>query len=231
MNLKIGIIIPDRGDRPELLKNCIRMMKNQTIQAETICVVDDPVINPDIPDITYRYRIGYDRLRNKNLDCILLIENDDWYHPKYIERMVEKWIELGKPDLCGHQYTVYYHVAKRAWLKLDHFRRSSAMNTLIKPDLNFGWCVDHEVYTDLHLWMKSGLHGVTWMPLTHLCLGIKHAIGKTGGAFHSTYLNRFKNQDPNFDFLKQYMDFESFDFYTNTGLNIFTEAMDKINHQ
>ena len=225
MNLKIGIIIPDRGDRPELLKNCIRMMKNQTVQPIEICVVDDPPKDPKKIDITYRYRIGYDRLRNKNLDCILLIENDDWYHPKYIERMVEKWVELDKPDLCGHQYTIYYHIAIRAWLKLDHFRRASAMNTLIKPDLNFDWCVDYEPYTDIYLWMKSELKGITWMPLTHLCIGIKHGIGNCGGAFHTTYLKRYKFQDPNFEFLKQHMDFESFDFYTKHGSHLFTKAL------
>jgi len=228
MNLKIGIIIPDRGDRPELLKNCLRMLENQTVAPTEICVVNEPPKDAEICDITYRYRIGYDHFRGKNFDCILLIENDDWYHPKYIERMVEKWLELDQPDLCGHQYTVYYHIAKRAWLQLDHFRRSSAMNTLIKPDLNFKWCVDHEPYTDIYLWMKSGLKGITWMPFTHLCLGIKHGIGKSGGAFHTTYLNRFQNQDPNFDFLKQHMDHESFQFYTKTHHHLFTDAMAKI---
>lgn len=213
-NKKIGIVIPDRGDRPQLLENCLRMMENQTVVPDEIALVNFKPAN-DLPDLTKRYRIGYDTLTFKGCDCILFIENDDYYHPNYIERMVDKWIELDEPELLGHQYTIYYHLKLRAWLKLEHFRRASAMNSLLKAGMNIKWCPDHEVYTDLHLWMKADLKGMTFQPLTHLCLGMKHGAGKCGGGFHRTLQGRFKNVDPDLNFLKQYCDHTSFEFYKN----------------
>jgi hypothetical protein len=217
-DLKIGIIIPDRGDRPNLLDNCLRMMDAQTKQPDAVALINEPP-KSDACDITYRYRIGYDQLRDKNLDCILLIENDDWYDPRYIERIVETWVENGKPDLLGYNYTIYYHIHLKRWMRFEHHNRASAMNTLIKPDMNFSWCPDHERYTDIWLWHKCPeIHSRKIVePLTHLCMGIKHGIGMAGGEFHSTYLNRYKNHDDNHDFLKTFMDPESLKFYTNSN--------------
>jgi len=216
-DLKIGIIIPDRGDRPKFLANCLRMMDAQTKKPDVVALINEPAKN-DQCDITYRYRTGYEQLRGQNLDCILLIENDDWYDPRYIERMTDEWIDQNKPDLLGYNYTIYYHIHRRAWLRFEHHNRASAMNTLIRADMNFSWTTDINPYTDIWLWHKCPeIHTRKIIePLTNLCMGIKHGIGLAGGEFHTTYLNRYKNLDPNFEYLKLYMDPESFKFYTNT---------------
>lgn len=215
-NLKIGIIIPDRGDRPGLLNNCLRMMKAQTKQPDQIILVDFPPENDDC-DITKRYRIGYKKSKQFDLDAVLLIENDDYYHPRYIERMCEFWVDNDKPELLGLNYTIYYHIKLKRWLRFDHHNRASAMNTLIKSNLNFSWCPDHERYTDIWIWHKCPEIKSRKIidPLAVLCIGIKHGIGKSGGEFHTTYLNRFKNIDSKMDYLKNHMDPESFDFYSN----------------
>lgn len=200
--MRIGIIIPDRGDRPLMLKNCLRMIAGQTILPAIIEVVDDPPAG-DACDITYRYRIGYERLRNKDLDVIAFMENDDWYDPEYLETMVKHWNDNGRPELLGLNHTIYYHVKRKAWFYMGHDSRSSAMNTLIKPDLYFDWCVDHYAYTDLHLWLVSGLKGVIVKPEREICLGIKHGVGMTGGKMHVNKLHRFINQDQDLAFLKQ----------------------------
>jgi len=213
-NLGVGIIIPDRNDRPEFLENCLRMINGQTIKPTIIEVVNDTPLN-DFCDITRRYRMGYDRLRDKNLDCILFIENDDWYAPNYIETMLGKWLELGRPQLCGTQYTIYYHIGERSHYTFDHFRRSSAMNTLIIPDLQFDWGQDHNPYTDSWLWMMvKELIGQTFMPIEVISIGIKHGIGKVGGEFHSDKLHRYVNKDPDFAFIRGHMDDASFNFYS-----------------
>ena len=209
--LKIGIIIPDRGDRPLFLANCLRMIKNQTMQPTIVELVNDAPLS-DACDITYRYRIGYDRLRNKSLDCILLMENDDFYAPNYIETMVCQWIKDGKPEIIGTNYTIYYHIGLNKHFTMNHKRRASAMNTLLKPDLNFTWCVDHEPYTDLHLWKT--LNGHTFEPKELISIGIKHGIGKTGGVNHKCSFHRYINDDQSKELLKRHMDDESFLFYT-----------------
>ena len=209
----IGVIIPDRGDRPEFLANCLRMLKAQTIQPTIIEIVNDAPLS-DEKDITWRYRLGYERLRNKGIEVISLIENDDWYAPNYLETMYNKWLELDKPELLGQGYTIYYHIKERAWFTMNHPERSSAMNTLIKPDLHFDWCVDNDPYTDLHLWLHAGLKGEIFTPKSHICLGIKHGDGLCGGVNHVDALHRYTNFDYKFWYLKSILDSESFNFYS-----------------
>lgn len=208
--MKIAIIIPDRNDRPELLANCMRMIKAQTLQPDHIELVNDAPLN-DKCDITYRYRIGYERLRGKGFDAILLMENDDWYSKDFIQEMVAAWLEHKQPDIIGTGYSLYYHLKIHAWFKMAHPRRSSAMSTLIKPDLNFPWCADHEPYTDMHLWRT--LKGCTFSPVKPICISMKHNTGKTGGRYHDNYLHQFTNAN-GLPFLQQYLDPESFAFYS-----------------
>lgn len=216
--MKIAVLIPDRGDRPKFLRNCIRMIKNQTMQPQLIQIIDDHPQN-DKCDITWRYRTGYDKLRNKGFDCILFMENDDYYAPNYIQTMVEKWQHHGKPDLLGTDSTIYYHIKLFKHFTMNHPRRSSAMNTLIKADLSFPWCVDHEPYTDLHLWTElrrrqNILSGVIFKPDQIMSIGIKHGEGLTGGRNHHDHLHRFVNDDTSKEFIKKHMDEESFKFYS-----------------
>ena len=216
--MRIGIIIPDRGDRPELLKNCLRMLKTQTIQPVAVELVNHAPIS-ERPDITERYRIGYDKLRNKNLDVIAFIENDDWYSPDYLETMVLAWCDHGKPTIFGTNYTYYYHIKLFQYFTMYHDQRSSAMSTLIKPDMYFPWCPDNEPFTDLYLWQKFGNAGkdTIFKPKKTICMGIKHGIGLCGGKSHVDRLNRYEHLDTDKSFLKNIMkeDSESFYFYSN----------------
>ena len=125
--------------------------------------------------------------------------------------MLTEWINHGKPEIFGTNYTYYYHIGMLKFKKLVHFRRASAMNTLIKPDLNIVWPVDNDPYTDLNLWKQ--LNGVTFTPKEIISIGIKHNIGKTGGQYHNSKLNRYENSDPNMMFLKEHLDINSFKFY------------------
>jgi glycosyltransferase involved in cell wall biosynthesis len=210
--IRIGVIIPDRNDRQKFLENCIRMIGAQTMQPAEVCLVNDAPLSNE-KDITYRYRTGYDRLREKGLDAIALMENDDWYHPEYLETMVKEWEKQQRPDLLGTDYTTYYHIKERAYFTMFHRSRSSAMSTLIKPDMQFKWPVDHEPYTDLHLWHH--LKGVIFRPERQICMGIKHGIGLCGGKTHVDKLHRYDHFDQDFSFLRAKMDEESFKFYTN----------------
>lgn len=226
--MKVGIIIPDRGDRPAFMANCLRMMDNQTVKPERIVIMNyQPESNA--VDITQRYRRGYMHLAGKGLDAILLIENDDWYASNYIETMLNAWKSHGKPAIFGTNYTVYYHIGLKKYYTMYHQERASAMNTLLKPDLRVlthenNWPADHEPYTDLHLWRL--LNGYTFKPEHHISLGIKHGVGQCGGESHKTRLHRY-NPPRGFDdinpgypngFLKATLDPESFEFYNNVKI-------------
>jgi hypothetical protein len=208
--MRVAVLIPDRGDRNLFLQNCLRMMKAQTLQPSHIEIVNDPPKSSEC-DITWRYRTGYDRLRNKGFDVIALVENDDWYSPDYLKYMVNKWNALGNPELFGTNYTIYYHIKLAAYFTMQHDTRASAMNTLIKPDLDhIHWPVDHDPYTDLHLWKT--LKGVSIKPDRVISVGIKHGVGLCGGRSHVDRLHRYKTPDNGF--LKETLDPESYKFYS-----------------
>jgi hypothetical protein len=187
------------------------MIKSQTLQPTTVMVMDDPPLDMRC-DITWRYRIGYDRLRNKNFDVIALMENDDWYSPDYLKRMVNEWNKVGNPEIFGTDYTIYYHLRLRAYFTMYHDDRASAMNTLIKPDMeHITWPADHDPYTDMHLWKT--LKGKTFHPDSHLAIGMKHGVGMCGGMSHTDRFDRFKYPDNGL--LLNTIDQESFEFYSN----------------
>lgn len=190
------------------------MMKAQTLQPDHIEIVNYPAESNNI-DITQRYRIGYNFFRNKGYDLIAFIENDDYYHPEYLETMVTEWKRVGKPDLIGTNYTPYYHLGLRYWFDFKHDQRASAMNTLIKPDLDFPWCNDSNPYTDLYLWLQvQNLTKHTFKPSFMVSIGLKHNTGLCGGIGHNDRLEMFTNRDIYYQWLRDNMDPESFSFYS-----------------
>ncbi len=213
LSINVGIIIPTRKDRPGFFENCIRMLGNQTLTYTSWAFMDyEPLSNEK--DITQRYRKGYELLSSHPIDVIALIEDDDYYAPDYLETMVREWDACGRPDIFGTNYTIYYHLKLKKYFTMHHPERASAMNTLIKRDLNIKWPPDNEPYTDMALW--SQLKGQTFKPSKHISVGIKHNIGLTGGRNHNDRLHRYKLDDNGF--LESTLDRESFDFYSNVKL-------------
>jgi hypothetical protein len=227
--MKIACIIPDRSDRPQFLEHCRKMLQRQTVQISH-CELVNFSATSDKPDITQRYRIGYENVCKlvPNVDVIFFIENDDYYAPDYIEKMLLAWVQNDKPDLFGTSYTYYYHICLNAYFKMTHPERASAMNTMIKPYLKINWPADNEVYTDLHLWLYDHvLSGTkkTWTPEIPISIGIKHGVGLCGGRHHNDRLGRYKmaggwgnesasgHEDLMCSFLKAHTDKESFEFY------------------
>jgi len=219
---KFAVLIPDRGDRPKLMKRCLEMINRQTIKPSLIEIVDFPPTNDEI-DITKRYRMGYNSLSDLynngswiDFEVIFFIENDDFYAKNYFETMLNAWIEAGKPYLFGTTYTYYYHIGLKKGYKMHHVTRSSAMSTMIKPGLLFHWCQDSEPYTDIHLY--SVIPYKLFTPEKIICIGIKHGIGKTGGHAHTTRLDAYDKlstsfSDPEMKWLRENVDEESFRFY------------------
>lgn len=207
--MKTAVLIPTRNDRPGFLKNCLRMIEAQTFPPDDVEVIG---YNPesDRCDITQRYRRGYEKLCGKGYDYIALMEDDDWYSPDYLETMRGEWRKRGQPDIFGTGYTIYYHLKLGAYFTMYHQDRASAMNTLIKPDLEINWPVDHEPFTDMHLWRT--IHGVVFFPEKVISMGMKHGIGLCGGRSHVDKLHRYTQKDEGF--LEKTLDPESYKFYS-----------------
>jgi hypothetical protein len=230
-DVRVAVLIPDRGDRPTFLAQCLKMMERQTLRPVHIELVNDAPIS-DAVDITWRYRLGYERI-GASVDVIAFIENDDWYHPQYLERIVGAWLKVGQPDMLGLDHTVYYHIVERAWFTMHHHTRSSAMNTLIKPNLDIKWPLDMDPYTDAWLWTREcfvpqmdvltqlSQLNIQWpMPGKAIigsnfewCIGIKHGTGLCGGKNHTDNLHRYVNKDAKGAWLKKVVGEEDAAFY------------------
>ena len=199
--------MPHRNDRPKFLEQFHKILSRQTLQPEIVEIVDYTPESFNC-DISQRYKRGYNVLRGKDIDVIAMLEVDDWYAPNYLEVMAENWLKYGKPKMLGLNYTIYYHLFVGKSFVFKHEKRSSMMSTLMRPDMDIEWCKDDYAYTDSHLWKTVG--GVTFNPKKEIAIGIKHGLGMTGGLWHKTNLERYKEN--NIDFRKLVGD-ENYAFY------------------
>lgn len=215
-NVRIAVLIPDRGDRTQFTTNCLALVNEQTLYPVKVFHVNEPP-HSAAADITYRYRIGYNLLSNlADVDLIAFIENDDYYAPNYLETMAAHWIEQGKPEMLGTCYSWYYHIGLLKYTKLEHYTRSAAMNTFIVPRLKIKWCADNEPYTDMHLW--SNCHEIKKTivnPENIISIGIKHGQGKCGGGSHVDRLNKYKSDDALMEWLFSNVAEKFHSFYIN----------------
>ena len=188
------------------------LLSKQTQKPDFIEVVDD-IPNSIQKDITYRYRVGCDRLVSKGADVIVFWEDDDWYADTYIQKMIEYWCTCSRPHIFGTSFTIYYHLKIRKWLRQNHEGRASAMNTIVSKDIiNIQWPDDSESFLDLHLWKNIKGRAVE---LTKIhSIGIKHGVGLCGGGGHKNTM-WYKNNDPHMSWLASHVDKKSLEFYVD----------------
>lgn len=215
--MKVGVLIPTRGDRPLFLDNAKRMLDAQSLQPNVVELVN---FRPkdDQKDITLRYRMGFQVLKNK-CDLVVCWEDDDWYHCGYLEYMVSKWREHGEPDLLGTDRTLYYHLLQRKYETLENMKHSSMMNTCIKSKLQVEWPDDHYPFTDVHIWSR---HTGKLVSSGVRSIGIKHGVGLCGGAGHNGLM--LTKKDPDLEMLKLLIDTKSYNWYVDNICNGGLEA-------
>lgn len=217
--MKIGILIPTRGDRTEFLKFALEQMDRQTLKPDVIELVNDTPLSND-KDITWRYRIGCERLLSKDVDVVFLIEDDDYYADDYIECMVNAWDAAERPQIFGIGETTYYHLELSSYNHHMHHERASAFSTMLTAEgiRNMKWPADNYVFTDIELWKV--LKGKTFIPHKCLALGIKgHKSGALfGGMGHIANRILYKNRDLELNWLKSNINDTAFNFY-KTYLN------------
>ena len=72
--MKVGVLIPSRGDRTDFLKHAKWLLSQQTRQPDEILIVDYAPKTNDY-DITPRYRYGCQELFKKGCDIVFF-----WIH-------------------------------------------------------------------------------------------------------------------------------------------------------
>jgi glycosyltransferase involved in cell wall biosynthesis len=186
--MKIALIIPTRGDRPKFLKQCYHLISRQTLKADEVIVVDYAPKSGQ-KDLTQRYRYGVEQATKKGCDCAIFWEDDDWYHPTYLEWLIKEWKGQNKPMLFGVGETYYYNLAASSRLRMKHPGRTSAFCTLLRLPYKGGWPADNYPYIDMHFHKTGQVKTINFPKERVLAIGIKHGVGMCGGGGH---LPRFK---------------------------------------
>jgi len=237
--MRITIITPT-GGRNTAFALCERWMKRQTLKPDEWIVVDDfekptkckmgqKVIRREPfwqPGKMTLQRNLLEALKIATGDIILIIEDDDWYSPNYIENMVKKFETLseGKPIsnsslIIGEGHTIYYHLKNHTHKYFDNMNHASLFKTGFTKDLIpkiNDLLIKHidEMYFDLHLWKDiKDCNKYVFLTTSPWSIGIK---GLTGDRFGETsgHLHKLPNLDEKYcNFLQKIMPKEDVDIY------------------
>lgn len=196
------VITPTRGDRTKFLDHLGWQISRMTVRPEHWYIIDHkPKSNAF--DLVPRIKEGIKMAYADGFDEVFVLEDDDFFPSDYFETMV-----LGDASFIGSEKTTYYNLSNRTWQTMDHKGRSSLFHTGFKINaLNgFKWPADDYVFLDIPLWQQAK----NCKFVESKAIGIKHGIGKVGGAGHRMVM---KNTDKNLEWLSSNVDKESFEFY------------------
>jgi glycosyltransferase involved in cell wall biosynthesis len=145
-NKKDITVITCTGDRPEAFALLQRWMKNQMMVPKQWIVVDDG-IEPLYPVREYEYIrreptkddyahtlcLNFERaLENVKYDKIIVMEDDDWYSPVYIDYMSQL---LDKADLVGLGNLIFYYPSIRKYMEKATVKQPAFAQTAFRKNL------------------------------------------------------------------------------------------------
>lgn len=201
------LLTPDRGDRKALLNHCKWQVDRFTTSIGGHLIINYTPEKPNQKDIKERVWSGYKEALSLGVDWIVIIENDDWYHPEYLHSVLRV---ADKSDFIGCEYSYYYNLVNKTWDKISHKGRSSLYTTAFRVEAmkNFAWHRAHDVFLDQNIWHYAKRFRRTFIEAG--AIGIKHGIGLTGGMGHQMVM---QNRDPDMKWLEARIDKESMEFY------------------
>jgi hypothetical protein len=131
-------------------------------------------------------KAGVDALLNnfkkEDIEAVFIIEDDDYYKPNYLERMMAR---RGNFDIWGEVNTIYYNVLYRRYAANNNNAHVSLFQTAVSVDglLKLESCYYHK-FIDCVLWTL--LPNKLLFFENFLAVGIKGMPGRGGiGAGHS----------------------------------------------
>lgn len=204
-NSELVTLITTTGGRPEALELCREFMKRQTYKGliewiilndeEKDTIFDILNINWVDWDITvieslklWKPGINTQRLNLDQAikyikgDYILIIEDDDWYHPSYVETYVHL---LQKFDVVGEGDAKYYNLPYKCWKNMENYNHASLCQTGFRRSVleTFESAVNSgHLYIDLEFWKQVKAKNIPHLLFNdlNLCVGIKGMPGRTG---------------------------------------------------
>lgn len=199
----VSIITPT-GDRPEALTLLAGYIQRQTYTDAVQWIVVDDGEYPFCPhgylarpidcasfELTYVRRdepnvkggsLNRNMIRGLQVvkhEHVAIMEDDDWYHPTYLEVVSRR---LQDVELFGESGSLYYNVQQRRWRKIPSTSHASLCQTSFRASLipQIDQCCRVATpFIDLHVWkiprVKKRLQS-----FFNMCVGIKGMPGRGG---------------------------------------------------
>jgi hypothetical protein len=228
----IALITPT-GARPQQFNLCAVWMKKQTYTDEVVWVIVDDAHPKSTNQIGEGFRdkwwivkvyptplwsgqntqsrnikAGIDALtanfNKKDIKAIFIIEDDDYYRPVYLERMMNQfdqtWSKHKREWIIGETNTVYYNVFNRRYSDNNNKAHASLFQTAFTIDALpiLETCYNNR-FIDIILWNLVPNKELFFD--SYLSIGIKGMPGRKGiGAGHSN--NYRMLGDPSMNYLR-----------------------------
>jgi len=188
--------ITPTGDRPLAFRLCQQWMANQTRRPDQWIVVDDGKVpltpthamtyirrepQPDDPQHTLNLNLMA-ALPLITGDKILIIEDDEYYAPGYVEEMARR---LDQAEVVGICRSKYYHVPTGGYSTIGNTTHASLAETAFQasflPEIKEILSGSSDPYVDMRIWQKAGPRGSVFVDNDKpLYLGIKGLPGRGG---------------------------------------------------
>ncbi len=154
----IALITPT-GCRPKQIQLCAKYMRAQDYKGEVMWIIIDDAKPRTVDFITENFRRNWTIIkvcpqpywrpgqntqgrnlreglnivkRYPSVEAIFIIEDDDYYSPRYLRCMMEK---LKGYQLAGERNTIYYNVVSRRWCVNGNVAWSSLFQTAFTPEV------------------------------------------------------------------------------------------------
>lgn len=227
--MAIVTIITPTGNRRVAFGICEKLMAKQTYRGElqwivvddceprTECHLGQEVVHPT-PTWTgqnTQCRNLLVGLYHTKGDKVLIVEDDDYYAPTYIEEMCKR---LDTAPLVGEVSARYYHVKKRAYLEFKNLYYSSLCQAGLRQEIIqtlVTVCRTQQSFVDVNLFQK--VKSAKLFKQTNLSIGIKGLPGRPGIGVGHRDSSRYRS-DPDMKVLYEWIggDAEIYkEFYQN----------------
>ena len=224
-------LLTPTGARAAQFRLCISWMARQTYMGEVMWIIVDDAIPRTTLEVKDSFRDNWHiwriypeppwqrgqntQSRNMaaglayietldNVEAVFIIEDDDFYKPNYLERMMQRF---GTFKVLGEMNTIYYNVFYRNYFVNRNTSHSSLFQVAFRPEMIplFKTCL-HERFMDFKFYEK--LHAQEFVRRgevglfneDNLAVGMKGMPGRAGiGAGHTRLMNMLP--DPNLVYL------------------------------
>lgn len=219
----IALITPT-GARPSQINMCRYFMQHQTYTGAVVWIILDDCLPLTTNEITADFRANWTIIKlyphppwrqgtntqarniaeginclminylETDIEAIFIIEDDDYYRPVYLERMMAR---LQNYKVLGEMNTVYYNVMYRTYFINRNTSHSSLFQVALRPEMIplFKSCylerfIDFKFYEKLHAQEYVRRGEVGFFNENNLAIGIKGIAGRDGiGAGHGKLMN------------------------------------------